>query len=165
MTTSSVVRLDALPQQTYARSRSWWGLAWWRFQHNRVGVIGLTVLLLLFAGGLAAPILSPYDPDKVELADEFRLQVPSTAHLFGTDHLGRDILTRTLYGTRVSLAVAFLSTGISISLGVLVGALAGYYGGILDSTLMRLVDVLLSVPTFFVIVILQAVVESPGMEM
>jgi peptide/nickel transport system permease protein len=144
------------------RSRSWWGLVWWRFRQNRIGVFGLIVIIVLAAGGLFAPILTPFDPDKVELADEFRLQAPSATHLFGTDNLGRDLFARTLYGTRVSLLVAFSATAVSISIGVLAGALAGFYGGIVDGMLMRVVDVLLSVPTFFVIVILQSVVESPG---
>lgn len=162
MSASSVIKLDPLPSVSAVQPRSWWRLVWWRFRHNRVGVAGLLMLLLLIFGGVAAPLLTPYDPDKVELGDEFRLQPPSLAHPFGTDHLGRDVLTRTLYGTRISLAVAFLSTGIAITIGVLVGMFAGYYGGLLDDALMRMVDVLLSLPTFFVIVILQSVVESPG---
>lgn len=160
MNSAAVVKFE--PQLVQHKSRSWWGLAWWRFRHNRIGVIGLAILILLIVGGVAAPLLSPYDPDKVELGDEFRLQPPSLEHRFGTDHLGRDMWTRTLYGTRVSLSVAFLATTISIFTGVMVGSLAGFYGGLIDGFLMRMVDVLLSMPTFFVIVILQAVVANPG---
>jgi peptide/nickel transport system permease protein len=159
---ANTIKLDARASQSDVQTRSWWRLVWWRYRHNRVGMVGLVALLLLIAGGIAAPFLSGYDPNKVELGDDFVLQPPSVAHPFGTDHLGRDVLTRTLYGTRVSLLVAFLSTGIAITIGVLVGMLAGYYGGLLDDALMRLVDVLLSLPTFFVIVILQSVVENPG---
>lgn len=160
MSAAAVVKFEVLPVQH--KSRSWWALVWWRFRHNRIGAIGLGILILLIFGGVAAPLLSPYDPDKVELGDEYRLQPPSLEHRFGTDHLGRDMWTRTLYGTRVSLAVAFMATGISIFIGVMVGSLAGFYGGLVDGFLMRMVDVLLSMPTFFVIVILQAVVSNPG---
>lgn len=153
-------RRDTTPEEI--ESRSWWGLVWWRFRHSQIGVFGLVIILLLVFGGIAAPLLSPYDPDKVELGDEFRLQAPSQAHLFGTDNLGRDVWTRTLYGTRVSLLVALSATAISISIGVLVGSLAGFYGGLVDGLLMRVVDVLLSVPTFFVIVILQSIIANPG---
>ena len=162
MSASTVINIDMHSAQSVVKPRSWWQLVWWRFRRNRVGMVGLVVLILLIVGGVAAPFLTRYDPDKVELGDEFRLQPPSLAHPFGTDHLGRDVLTRTLYGTRVSLAVAFLSTGIAISIGVLVGMLSGYHGGLLDDAFMRMVDLLLSLPTFFVIVILQSVIENPG---
>ncbi len=141
---------------------SFWRLVWMRFRRNPIGIFGLLAIILLIFIGVAAPIFTSYDPDSIDLDDANRLQPPSAEHLFGTDYLGRDVLARTLYGTRISLAVAFLSTGLSITIGMLVGTLAGYYGGLVDGLLMRLVDVLLSVPTFFVVVILQSVVNQPG---
>jgi len=141
---------------------TFWGLVWRRFRQNPIGMSGLIVIVTLLFAGVAAPIFSPYDPDSIDLDDAKRLQPPSVEHPFGTDYLGRDVFSRTLYGTRISLAVAFLSTGLSISIGMIVGTLAGYYGGLVDGLLMRLVDVLLSVPTFFVVVILQSVVNEPG---
>jgi peptide/nickel transport system permease protein len=135
---------------------------WWRYRQHVLGVSGLVIIIVLILMGLAAPLLSPYDPDRIELDDNLRLKPPSQDHIFGTDYLGRDLWSRTLYGTRVSLAVAFLSTGLSISIGVVVGALAGFYGGVIDGLLMRLVDVLYSMPTFFVVVILQSIVDQPG---
>ncbi len=160
--TSSSLHIQANPPSQETRARSVWGLMWWRYRQHVLGVSGLVVIVALILMGLAAPLLSPYDPDRIELDDSLRLQPPSQEHIFGTDYLGRDLWTRTLYGTRVSLAVAFLSTGLSISIGVVVGALAGYYGGVLDGVLMRLVDVLYSMPTFFVVVILQSIVDQPG---
>lgn len=160
--TSSSLRLEASPPPKDTHARSVWGLMWWRYRQHVLGVSGLVVIIALILMGLAAPLLSPYDPDRIELDDSLRLQPPSQEHIFGTDYLGRDLWTRTLYGTRVSLAVAFLSTGLSISIGVVVGALAGYYGGMIDGVLMRLVDVLYSMPTFFVVVILQSIVDQPG---
>lgn len=98
--------------------------------------------------------LSPYDPNLISIAD--RLQWPSLKHWFGTDLMGRDYFTRLLYGGQVSLKVGFLSMIISTTLGTFVGAICGYYGGRIDSIIMRSVDVLMSVPSFFIILVLNA---------
>ncbi len=113
-----------------------------------VGVLALSALL--------ASVLAPYDPVAQSLGD--RLLPPSAAHWMGTDAFGRDILSRLLYGSRISLAVGFVAVSIYILIGVLVGSLAAYYGGWVDALLMRLVDVLLCVPTFFLILMVVAFV-------
>jgi len=98
---------------------------------------------------ILAPVLAPYDP--IALNVDQVLTAPSLSHLFGTDALGRDVLSRMLYGARVSLWVGFLAVGLSISIGVFFGLIAGYFGGVTDEIIMRGVDVMLCFPSFFLI--------------
>ncbi len=120
--------------------------------------IALAVLVLTI---VLAPCLATHDPEKIILAGEYQKLPPSMANFFGTDTLGRDIWSRILIGGRVSLTVGGLTMLISLSLGTVYGAVAGYYGGSLDAVMMRLVDVLLSLPTIFLLIIL-AVFLKPG---
>ncbi|MFN8435466.1 MAG: ABC transporter permease [Anaerolineales bacterium] len=122
------------------------------FKHKLAGVAITVLALLVLFSALAS--LTPYEPTEQNPTNIF--QKASGEHWFGTDELGRDVFTRILYGGRVSLAVGLLSTLLSISLGVVVGALSGYFGGLLDSTLMRITDAFLTFPTIFVLIILGA---------
>jgi peptide/nickel transport system permease protein len=117
---------------------------------------GAGLVLALFAAALLAPLLTPYEPSAQSLAD--RLLPPSLAHPMGTDQFGRDVMARLLFGARVSLSVGLVAVAIYVTIGVLVGALAGYYGGWVDMLLMRLVDVMLCIPTFFLILMVVAFV-------
>jgi peptide/nickel transport system permease protein len=128
-----------------------WVLLW----RNRLAISGLALVLGLFAVALLARWLAPYDPDFIDLKQV--LMPPSPAHLLGTDTLGRDVLSRIIFGARVSLLVGFVAVGIATLIGLLVGALAGYYGGVLDQILMRLVDLMLCFPTIFLILAVIAV--------
>jgi peptide/nickel transport system permease protein len=128
---------------------------WVRLWRNRLAISGLALVLGLFAVALLARWLAPYDPDFIDLKQV--LMPPSPAHLLGTDTLGRDVLSRIIFGARVSLLVGFVAVGIATLIGVLVGALAGYYGGVLDQILMRLVDLMLCFPTIFLILAVIAV--------
>ena len=122
------------------------------FKHRLAGfAIATIVLLILFS---AFAFLSPYEATQQEPTNSF--QKPDAQHWFGTDELGRDIFTRILYGGRVSLTVGLFSTFLSIALGVVVGSLSGYFGGWLDSILMRITDAFLTFPTIFVLIILGA---------
>jgi peptide/nickel transport system permease protein len=131
--------------------------AWDLFSRNRLACLGLAFLTILGLAALFAPLVAPYDPNAIDLQPEGVLQPPSWAHPFGTDELGRDGLSRALFGARISLAVGFIATMVAVSLGVLVGATAGMAGGWVDSFLMRTVDILLSVPLFFLIMISQII--------
>jgi len=122
---------------------------WHYFKKRRMAVGGLTLILIMFLIAGLAFFLAPYDPGKTEVS--MKLKAPSFQHLLGTDQLGRDIFSRMLYGSRISLSVGFVAVGISIFIGVLVGALAGYYGRWIDSLLMRFVDTMLCFPSFFLI--------------
>lgn len=115
--------------------------------------------LLLFSGGfivlffilvaIFAPFIATHNPEAASIENMFL--PPSSSHIFGTDDLGRDVFSRVVYGTRISLFVGFIAVGISILIGVILGLIAGYYGGIIDSIIMRFTDIILSFPTFFLI--------------
>ncbi|MFA6636022.1 MAG: ABC transporter permease [Candidatus Omnitrophota bacterium] len=98
-----------------------------------------------------APIVATYDPLEVDLSADARLQAPSMKHFFGTDNLGRDVFSRMVYGARISLSVGFIAVAISLFIGLALGAISGYYGGWIDSVIMRIVEVMYCFPTFFLI--------------
>lgn len=131
--------------------------AWDLFSRNRLATLGLVFLLILGSAALLAPWVAPYDPNAINLMPDQVLQPPSWAHPFGTDELGRDGFSRAIFGARISLAVGIIASLVAVTLGVLVGATAGMAGGWVDSFLMRSVDILLSVPLFFLIMISQIV--------
>jgi peptide/nickel transport system permease protein len=138
-------------------------LTWRRYRRNRLALVALAVLVTLIALAVLAP-LSPYDPRDQNPAQRF--SAPSAAHWLGTDGLGRDVLTRLLYGGQVSLAVGLLSTALTLGIGALVGALAGYFGGWVDNLLMRLTDVFLSFPTAFIFILLTSLLrEYPALQL
>ena len=128
-----------------------------RFFRNKLALFGMTLVTLLALCALLAPILSPYDPSAIDLSH--RLVAPSRHHPMGTDQLGRDVFSRMLYGARISLLVGFIAVGISLLIGVLLGSVAGYFGGWLDAFLMRLVDIMLCFPSFFLILAVIALLE------
>lgn len=128
---------------------------WTRFRTNRLAVSGLVLVAGMFVVALASPWLAPYDPNFIDLKEV--LMPPGTAHLLGTDTLGRDVLSRIIFGARVSLMVGFVAVGIATLIGLLIGSLAGYYGGWMDQALMRLVDLMLCFPTLFLILAVIAV--------
>lgn len=115
-----------------------------QFRSNALNVVGLSIVLLIVLGAIFAPVLTPYDPTGQHL--ENRLESPSLEHPLGTDQLGRDVLTRLLYGARISLRIGVAVVGISLAIGTAVGVTAGYAGGYVDEALMRIVDVLLAFP-------------------
>jgi len=115
-------------------------------RRSPLAVIGILLILLVVVLAIFAPVIAPYNPQKINFAQSF--QSPSADHLFGTDDLGRDIFSRVVYGSRVSLKIAFVVVSISATLGTLLGLISGYFGGFVDMVIMRLVDVFLSVPTF-----------------
>lgn len=130
---------------------------WKRFKRHRGAIAGMItfgflVLLCTFA------FLLPFDSEKSNLPEKFL--PPSASHLLGTDALGRDMLTRILYGGRISLAVGGIAVAISLLIGVPIGALAGYYGGKIDAVLMRLTDAFLSLPSFLVLILLAAILRE-----
>src|SRR5919109_5180550 len=118
-----------------------------QLRHHKGALAGLLVLLLLSLVALSAPLLAPYDPLKVQARKALR--PPSAEFLLGTDQYGRDVLSRTIYGTRISLMVGLISVGIAAVCGLVIGLVAGYYGGVIDSLLMRLMDVMLAFPGIF----------------
>ncbi len=124
-----------------------------QMKKNKLAKFSLVSICIIFAFSILA-FLSPYDPNKIDILSKF--QGPSIKHIFGTDELGRDYFTRALYGGRVSIMVGILSMGVSIIIGTVVGAISGYIGGSLDSIIMRIIDMLMCIPVFFLILITNA---------
>jgi len=118
-------------------------------RRNRLALAGGVVVVVLAVLALLAPVISPRDPNRLDV--KRILDAPSKAHPLGTDQLGRDVLSRMLYGARVSLAVGFVSVGIAAAIGIVLGSLAGYHGGTTDAMVMRLVDLMLVFPRFFLL--------------
>jgi len=132
-------------------------LVWKRFKRHRLALISAGVLFLLAVLVFAAP-LSPYTSTEQDPVNKFA--DPSAEHWFGTDELGRDVFTRILYGGQVSLAVGIFSTMISLFIGIVVGALSGYYGGWVDNLLMRITDTFLIMPVVFVLILFSALLRE-----
>ncbi len=139
---------------------SYWQIAWRRFLKHRLAIIGGAVAIGLTVMALLAAWIAPHPFDRINLDN--RWLPPGSSQLFGTDELGRDVLTRIMYAGRISLAVGYV-VAINISLlGMIVGAVSGFYGGKLDVVLMRLVDILLSIPTLPLYLILAALIPGGG---
>jgi peptide/nickel transport system permease protein len=136
------------------------GKLWRTFKKNKTALMGSVILLTIIALALLAPWISPYDP--LEQNIRGRLKPPSPVHLLGTDEFGRDVLSRVLWGTRISLTVGILSIGFGLLIGTAMGLVAGYRGGIAGSLIMRLVDVLLSFPVLISGILVVAIL-GPGM--
>ena len=134
------------------RGVSLWHDAWRRLRRNRMALAGLAVLLALALAALLTPWIAPYSYDGQVLV--LGASPPSWAHWLGTDVLGRDLLTRVLYGSRVSLMVGIVATGVALVIGVLYGTVAGFAGGRVDAWMMRLVDILYALPFMIFIILL-----------
>ena len=127
------------------------------FAKNKMAVAGFVFIIVILAFAVFAPFIAPYDPAHIDMSNI--LVAPSFAHIFGTDTLGRDIFSRIVYGSRISLSIGFIAVGIAIVIGIVFGSIAGYYGGRVDSVLMRFVDIMLCFPAFFLILAVIAVLE------
>ncbi|MDR7419122.1 MAG: ABC transporter permease [Armatimonadota bacterium] len=143
-----------------AVGQSYWQIAWKRFLKHRLAMIGGTVALSLTLMAMLAPWIAPHPFDRISL--QHRWVQPGLGNLFGTDELGRDVLTRIMFAGRISLVVGYV-TAVSVStIGALMGAVAGFYGGWIDSVIMRLVDMLIAVPLLPLYLIMAALVPGGG---
>lgn len=133
---------------------------WRRLKRNRAAIVGGIIVLLFVVIALLAPLIAPYAPNEGDLTK--RLKPPSGEHLLGTDPLGRDLLSRVIYGARISLQIQIVSVSIALVMGTLLGMIGGYYGGRLDHLLMRLIDILLAFPGIFLAISIIAVL-GPGL--
>ena len=131
-----------------------------RFKENRLAIISLYVIVIMYIIGILTPLLASHDPSAIDDVLETRYQSPSREHPFGTDEFGRDLLSRSLYGARVSLSVGLLAVLIAVSFGTIYGSVSGYFGGIVDNVLMRLVDVIIAFPTFYLLLMLVGIFEA-----
>jgi len=132
-------------------------MIWQRAKSNRLAIAGTLIILILFIIALFATYITPFAPNDIDAYHV--LLPPSKIHWFGTDELGRDVFTRVIFGTRISLTVGFVAVGIATLIGTIVGLCAGYYGKIVDQILMRFLDIMLCFPTFFLILAVIAMLE------
>jgi peptide/nickel transport system permease protein len=138
--------------QMYREERTMAQMVWRAFRRHRPAMIGSAIILIFALAAIFASYLSPYDPNRTAL--DSMLEPPSAQHWMGTDELGRDLLTRILYGGRVSLSIGVMAMALAVTVGALVGGLAGFYGGWVDNLLMRFTDMMLAFPQLFVLIIL-----------
>ena len=145
-------------------------MAWQRFRRDRLAMLGGATMIILILAAIVAPLLSKYvthyTPERIELGGilkppGYQKSPDLPVHVLGTDELGRDVLTRIIYGGRVSLYIAFLTVAIAITLGTIVGAVAGFYGGLVGNLLMRFVDIVYAIPGLFLLILI-SVVFRPG---
>ncbi len=161
MSSNAIVQLNRA-----AAPESLWRLTWRQFRRHRLALASLAALALLGLMALFAGRIAPYDPNDIDPRNPNVVrgypQPPDAAHALGTDDFNRDVFSRALFGMRLSLLVGFFAMLIGVSMGVVVGALAGYAGGVVDNTLMRTVDVFLSIPGFVLFLALNALL-NPGL--
>ncbi len=140
------------PASTFGRD------TWERFAKNRRALFGLILLMLIVLFAFLGPILSPYPYDGMDTA--LMNQGPSWAHWMGTDQFGRDELTRVMYGARISLLIGFTATAINLAIGIVIGGVSGYVGGALDMVLMRVVDIVFSIPAMIYMILIMLILGS-----
>ena len=150
---------DSQKQSIVRPSISYWKDAWRRLRRNPVSMIGLVLVVLVTLTAVFAPLLTPYDYYTQNLARAN--ESPSAEHLFGLDFLGRDILTRVLFGSRISMTVAYVSAAIILVIGVLYGGIAAYFGGRTDMVMMRIVDIVSGIPSMLYLILFM-VTLGPG---
>lgn len=141
-------------EEDLLRQTSLWKDSWRRLKKNKLAMLGLVIILIIIFGTIFAGVLTPYDYAKQDLANKFLY--PSLKHPFGTDNYGRDILTRVLYGGRISLLVSVSAVAMALLVGGFIGALAAYIGGVFENTIMRLFDIIMAIPGFLLAVTVQA---------
>ena len=147
------------PEISAERPVNLWRDAWRRLIRNRLAVAGLVIVVALTLVAIFGPWLTPYDFLSQDL--NARNLAPSLAHPFGTDDLGRDVLSRVVYGTRTAFVVAVVVTAIASAIGVAVGAAAGFFGGLVDRSVMWLTDLTMSVPNLLLVIVINASLKTP----
>jgi len=140
-------------------SIGYWRDAWNRLKTNKVAIGGLVVIILVFLAAIFGPMLSPYAYSQINEGRENL--TPNAQHIFGTDSLGRDLFTRTMIGARISLSVGVVAAAMISVIGIVYGAISGFFGGWIDNIMMRIVDVIYSVPTILIVILLQVVIKEP----
>ena len=156
----AVAAQEAERAQGKGRASNYWAVSWQIFRKNKLGMACLAIVVLLAVIAILAPVLSPYDPDAQTLTD--MLLRPGGAHPFGTDEFGRDILSRTIYGCRISLSVGVVSQVIAIMIGFFAGVCTGYFGGKVDAVISFVIQVFSSFP-FLLFAIVVMFVMGPGL--
>ncbi|MGE5679226.1 MAG: ABC transporter permease [Pseudomonadota bacterium] len=160
------IDLENLPQELFERlddtqkkkdkivrpSKSYWQDAWARLKKDPLAMIGIVTIAIIVVFAIFGPMLSPYTYDGQNITDQN--QGPTLKHIFGTDKFGRDIFVRTLYGARISLSIGVVAAAINLGIGVVYGGISGYFGGRVDMVMMRIVDILIGIPSLLYIILI-----------
>lgn len=153
--------LKSLPKNKKSlKHRGLWYDTWKRIKKNKAALLGLIMVSIFILVAIFAPLLAPYDPNEINLAAI--LKEPSAEYWLGTDYYGRDLLSRIIYGSRISISVGVIVQLVSISIGTFMGSLAGYYGGKVDMIIMRMVDIVMSFPSLLLTIAIM-VALGPGL--
>jgi len=147
-------------QQIAGRSTTYWSDAIRRIRRNKLAVVGFWIIIALFVVAIVGPMVSPYTYEDQNLDNTF--QSPTLRHPFGTDQLGRDQMTRVMYGSRISLAVGIVCAALNFLIGVTYGGIAAYFGGRVDDIMMRIVDILYGIPTLIIVILLTVLFKDKG---
>ncbi|MBI1856167.1 MAG: ABC transporter permease [Chloroflexi bacterium] len=149
---SSLEAASFVPENSPARR------VWRRFRRHRLAMAGVVLASLIFTLVIFAPVFTPNLPNKQDL--KHRLAAPDLAHFMGTDELGRDVFSRVLFGGRISLLIGLSAMAVSVSVGTLIGSISGYFGGRVDTAIMRIIDIIISFPTLFLLIMLASFLGS-----
>ncbi|WP_432408035.1 ABC transporter permease [Wukongibacter sp. M2B1] len=156
---SSIAQSTTTVAKKKNKKRSQWAEVWRRLKKNKMAMVGLGILTILILAAFFAPLIANYDEVVIKQDLVNKLKGPSAEHILGTDEFGRDIFARMIWGARVSLRVGILAVGISIIIGGTLGAIAGFYGGKLDTVIMRIMDIFLAIPSILLAI---AIVSALG---
>lgn len=156
MTELTIVRKDKI------KKRSQLTAIWFRYKKNKLAMYGLVLFSIMVLIAVLSSVIVNYESDVITQNMKIRLNPPSAEHIFGTDQYGRDLFARVIWGTRISLFVGLLTVAISLSLGALIGAVSGYYGGKIDNILMRIMDIFLAIPGIMLAIAIVGAL-GPGM--
>jgi peptide/nickel transport system permease protein len=162
MTEQAAISAASVAFGPQSKPTSYWTDVSRRFRKNTFGMTGLVMVIVLVLIAIFAPLIAPYDPYEPIPNEEGRIerwQPPSARHLLGTDQIGRDVLSRVIFGTRVSLSVGLVATLICSFIGIIIGSLSGYLGGWVDAILMRFTDTVLCFPVLFLLIALSSMVN------
>ncbi len=147
-------------QQVAGRPTTYWSDAIRRIRRNKPAVVGFWIIIALFIVAIVGPMVSPYTYEDQDLSNTF--QSPTLQHPFGTDQLGRDQMTRVMYGARISLAVGIVCAALNFLIGVTYGGISAYFGGQVDDIMMRIVDILYGIPTLIIVILLTVLFKDRG---
>lgn len=150
---------DIVASKTGDRPQSAWRVFWKKFSHNKFAMIGLVVLVFFILVAILAKKIAPFDPTYIDLLSA-NLHAGTDGHILGTDELGRDIFSRLVFSSQISLVVGFAVAVAAVFIGSIVGAVSGYFGGIVDTIFMRIVDVMNSLPLLFINILVLAIFGS-----
>ena len=154
--TEAALTNETAAADEHAKSDSQWRIAFRHFRRSKVAIAGLVILVAMYVIAVIAPWIAPYDPIAQKNIVQTSFLPPNAAHWLGTDRFGRDVLSRILYGARISLSIGLVATLISVTLGTTLGAIAGYFGGKIDALIMRFTDMVLSFPRLVLLIMIVA---------